>query len=652
MTFSVKRALIGKPIPTSLAHHEKLSKIIALPVFASDAMSSVAYASEEIMAALLVSGAAFFTLTPWLSLGIVLLLAIVATSYRQTVMAYPNGGGAYIVSRENLGEIPAQTAGAALLIDYILTVSVSVAAGISAIVSLLQNYGHDISHLTVPLCLVSIAVITLMNLRGVRESGAAFAIPTYTFVAIMYLMIGYGIYKLLGTHSLVPIHTAKELADARVANEDTGKAISSLQPFGLFLLLHAFASGCTALTGVEAISNGVTAFKEPSAKNASTTMVWMATILGSMFLGLSYLAVHINALPPNADGYSETVLSQVGRTIFGTGPLYLVLQVATCLILILAANTSFADFPRLCSLIARDGFLPRQLANIGDKLVFNNGIIALAILSSFLVIGFKGDVHLLIPLYAVGVFLSFTLSQAGMVKHWFSLKVPSWKWKAFVNGAGAIATLVVLIVFGLVKFSHGAWVVIVLIPTLVFIFFRINAHYRSVAQQLSLQGYRPNQAFRHHVLVLVPDIHRGVIPALQYARTISPDAKALHISLDPTRDERIRERWTLWSRGIPLVILESPYRSLVDPILAYIDELQSRDENSQITVVVPEFMPTGWWAKLLHGQAGIVLLLKLRYRPGVAVTNIPYHIKSYVPHNKDASQAEQPSSLAAMERTH
>ncbi len=629
MTISVKRALIGKPIPTALAHHEKLPKIIALPVFASDALSSVAYASEEIMAALLVSGASLFSLTPWLSLGIVLLLAIVATSYRQTVMAYPNGGGAYIVSRENLGEIPAQTAGAALLIDYILTVSVSVAAGISAIVSLLQNYGHDISNLTVPLCLLSILVITIMNLRGVRESGAIFAIPTYTFVAIMYVMIGIGLYKLLGTHSLVPIHTAKELADARVASENTGQAMK-LAPFGIFLLLHAFASGCTALTGVEAISNGVTAFKEPSSKNAATTMVWMATILGSMFLGLSYLAVRINALPPNAHGYEETVLSQVGRTVFGTGPLYLILQIATCLILILAANTSFADFPRLCSLIARDGFLPRQLANIGDKLVFNNGIIALAILSSLLVIAFKGDVHLLIPLYAVGVFLSFTLSQAGMVRHWFDSKVPSWKWKAVVNGTGAIATFVVLIVFGLVKFSHGAWVVIVLIPTLVFVFFRINTHYRSVAQQLSLKGYRPNQGIRHHVLVLVPDIHRGVIPALQYARSISPDAKAIHVSLDPTRDERIRERWTLWSRGLPLVILESPYRSLVDPILEYIDILQSREDNCQITIVVPEFMPTGWWAKLLHGQAGVVLLLRLRYRPGVAVTNIPYHIKSYV----------------------
>ena len=639
MNLSVKRAIIGKPIPTALAHHEKLPKILALPVFASDALSSVAYASEEIMAALLVSGAALFTLTPWLSLGIVLLLAIVATSYRQTVMAYPNGGGAYIVARENLGEIPAQTAGAALLIDYILTVSVSVAAGIDAIVSLLSNYGHDISHLTVPLCILSIIIITVMNLRGVRESGAAFAIPTYTFVAVMYLMLGIGIYKLLGTHTLAPIHTVKELADARVANEDTGNAMK-LAPFGIFLLLHAFASGCTALTGVEAISNGVTAFKEPSSKNAATTMVWMAVILGSMFLGLSYLAVKINALPPNAHGFSETVLSQVGRTVFGTGPWYLVLQIATCLILILAANTSFADFPRLCSLIARDGFLPRQLANIGDKLVFNNGIFVLALLSALLVIAFKGDVHLLIPLYAVGVFLSFTLSQGGMVKHWFSLREPGWKWKAFVNGMGAVATFIVLIVFGIVKFAHGAWVVIILVPVLVMIFFRINGHYRSVAQQLSLQGYRPGQGIRHHVLVLVPDIHRGVIPALQYARSISPDAKAIHVSLDPTRDARIKERWTQWSRGLPLVILDSPYRSLVDPIMDYITLLQDREENCQITVVVPEFMPTGWWAKLLHGQAGVVLLLRLRYRPGVAVTNIPYHIKSYVRSEKsDATRS-------------
>jgi hypothetical protein len=382
---------------------------------------------------------------------------------------------------------------------------------------------------------------------------------------------------------------------------------------------------------VEAISNGVTAFKEPCSRNAATTMVWMSLILGTLFLGLSYLAVHINALPPNAHGYEETVLSQVGRTVFGKGPLYLLLQVATCLILILAANTSFADFPRLCSLIARDGFLPRQLSNIGDKLVFNNGIMVLSALSMLLVIIFHGSVHYLIPLYAVGVFLSFTLSQAGMVRHWLDLKTPGWQWKAIVNGTGAVATFVVLIVFGVVKFAHGAWVVIVLIPALVMLFFRIQAHYRSVAQQLSLQGYRPRQGIRHHVVVLVPDIHRGVIPALQYARSLSADARALHVSLDPTRDDRMRERWTLWSRGMPLVMLESPYRSLSEPILTYIAQLQKQDPGCQITVVVPEFVPTGWWAKLLHGQAGVMLLLKLRALPGVAVTNIPYHIKSYVP---------------------
>lgn len=641
MAKSLKQIIIGNPIPTADAHHEKLPKILALPVFASDALSSVAYASEEIMAALLVSGAALFSLTPMLSLGIVLLLAIVATSYRQTVMAYPNGGGAYIVAKENLGEIPAQTAGAALLIDYVLTVSVSVAAGISAIISLLQNYGHDISRLTVPLCIVALAVIAIMNLRGVRESGAAFAIPTYTFVAMMYIMLAIGVYKVLVAHSLVPVHTAQELTAARVADEDTGKSLE-LVPFGIFLLFHAFASGCTALTGVEAISNGVTAFKEPASKNAAITMVWMALILGSMFLGLSFLAVQIHALPPNAVGNSETVLSQVGRTVFGKGPAYLVLQIATCLILVLAANTSFADFPRLCSLIARDGFLPRQLSNIGDKLVFNNGIMVLAALSTVLVVVFKGSVHYLIPLYCIGVFLSFSLSQAGMVKHWIDSQEAGWRWKAFVNGTGAVATSVVLVIFAIVKFSHGAWVVIVLIPTLVGIFFRIQSHYRSVAHQLSMQGYRPQQGLRHHVLVLVPDIHRGVIPALQYARAISPEARAVHISLDPARDARLRERWTLWSRGMPLVILESPYRSLVTPLLDYIQKLQAQEPNCQITVVVPEFVPQGWWAKLLHGQAGVVLLLRLRYLPGVAVTNIPYHIQAYVKHAPEPERVAVP----------
>jgi amino acid transporter len=649
MQFSLRRWLIGRPLHTEQAHHEKLPKILALPVFASDALSSTAYASEEIMAALLVAGAGYFFLTPHLSLGIACLLAIVVVSYRQTVMAYPDGGGAYIVSKENLGELPAQAAGAALLIDYVLTVSVSIAAGVAAIASLLETVGHtDIHQYIVPLCLLATTFVAVMNLRGVRESGAAFALPSYSFVAIMYALLALGFYKWFAGGGVAPVHSPAELLAAHSA-EHSGSThvLETLTPF---LLLRAFASGCTALTGVEAVSNGVTAFREPAAKNAATVMVWMGLILGSLFMGLSYLAVQVRAIPPTAEGYTETVVSQVGRAVFqGIGPtvagqslLYFCLQIATCTILILAANTAFADFPRLSSLMARDGYLPRQLGNIGDKLVFNNGIMLLSLLSALLLIVFRGSVNALIPLYCVGVFLSFTLSQAGMVRRWRRLQTAGWHFKAAVNGFGAACTCIVMIVFGVVKFSHGAWVVVLLVPTLIFVFSLIHKHYRSVAQQLSLDGYRPRQGRRQHVLVLVPDIHRGVIPALQYARSFSSDPKAIHVSIDPTREKRVRERFVLWSRGVPLVVLPSPYRSLIDPVMEYIDRLQSQDPNCLITIVIPEFVPQGWWPKLLHGQAGFMLALRLHERRAVAVVNVPYHIDAFVALLPDKeSQAER-----------
>jgi len=637
MSFSLKRLLLGRPLHTERAHEERLPVGLALPIFASDALSSTAYATEEIMAALLLAGAATqvqwagtstFGLTPWLSLGIVVLLAIVVTSYRQTLFAYPNGGAAYVVARENLGVIPAQAAGAALLVDYILTVAVSVSAGVAAIASLLKNYNIQIYGYIVPICLGCVVFIAILNLRGIRESGFTFALPSYVFVGIMFSLIGYGMYRIFFTQAgITPIHDQVQLAAARVGHGQEGH---DLRYFGLFLLLQSFASGCTALTGTETISTGITAFKEPAAKNAAKTMVLMATVLSILFLGLSYLAVQVNALPPNAHGYSETVVSQVGRAVFGTGAFYLILQIATCTILILAANAAFAGFPRLSAIQARDGFLPRQLANIGDKLVFNNGILMLAVLSSLLIIVFHGNVHYLIPLYAVGVFLSFTLSQAGMVKRFLTLRPDGWRWRAAISAFGACCTCIVMFVFGIVKFAAGAWIVVFLIPTLIFIFTRINTHYRSVAKQLSLEGYRPSQGLRHHVLVLAPDIHRGVIPALQYARSISEDAKALHISIDPTREKRLRERFTRWSRGVPLVVLESPYRSLVDPVLEYIDRLQEQEPNSLITIVIPEFVPTGWWPKLLHGHAGLALAMRLHFKRGVVVINVPYHIEAYV----------------------
>lgn len=651
--FSLRRLVIGAPIATERMAHERLPKILALPIFASDALSSTAYASEEIMAALLFAGTSLFNLTPMLSLAIIVLLTIVVISYRQIVMAYPSGGGAYIVAGDNLGPIPAQIAGASLLVDYILTVAVSSSAGIAAIISLVKGFWPQshIADYSVWMCLAAIFFITVINLRGAKESGVAFAVPAYSFLALMYGLIGYGIYQYM-TGQLVPVHSAADMEAARYINENTGKIF--FEPFGelsqfaaIFLVMHAFSSGCTALTGVEAISNGVQAFKEPASKNAAVTMTILAALLGTIFFGLSFLAVHTNALPPSATLLSpealeaahaagrdvtlgETVMSQIGRAVFGTSFLYISMQVVTCIILILAANTAFAGFPRLCALQAADGYLPRQLTNIGDRLVHNNGIFILALFSALLVIIFKADVHHLIPLYAIGVFLSFTISQGGMVKRWFRLRDKGWKLKAAVNGFGCLCTFIVMIIFGVVKFRDGAYIVIIIIPALVYLFTRIKAHYRSVAKQLSLEGYRPQQGFRQHVCVLVPDIHRGVIPALQLARSISSDARAIHVSIDPKREGRVRERWTLYSRGMPLTVLQSDYRSLVNPIVEYIERLQAQDPGSAVLMVIPEFEPQGWFAKLLHGHAAVALAFRLHFMPGVIVVNVPYHIKSFV----------------------
>ncbi len=640
---------------TEHAGHERLPKILALPIFASDALSSTAYASEEIMAALLLGGAALFGLTPMLSLAIIALLVIVVVSYSQIVMAYPSGGGAYIVAGDNLGPIAAQVAGASLLVDYVLTVAVSASAGIQAIISLVKvnNPASHIDAFTVPMCLLAVLLIAVINLRGAKESGLVFAFPAYSFLVLMYGLIGYGLYQYYVGHSLPVVHPTQTMEAARYLNENTDKiefqnmGLGDLASFaGIFLVLHAFASGCTALTGIEAISNGVQAFKEPSSKNAVQTMVILAFLLGTIFFGLSFLALHVNALPPvaalTASGIDphfvpgETVVSQIGRAVFGLNgksPLYIALQVVTCIILILAANTSFAGFPRLCALQAEDGFLPRQLANIGDRLVYNNGILILTVFSVLLIIIFKGDVHHLIPLYAIGVFLSFTLSQGGMVKRWNRLRTRGWVWKAVLNGFGCVLTFVVMIIFGVVKFKDGAYVVIIIIPLLVWLFLKIKQHYRSVSKQLSLEGYRPTQGVRNHVLVLVPDIHRGVIPALQLARSMSSEARAVHISIDPSRESRVRQRWTLYSRGLPLTVLPSPYRSLTEPIITYVSQLRTRDPQSMVVVIIPEFEPRGWFPKLLHGHAGLALAVRLHFVPGVVVVNVPYHIASFMNDN-------------------
>ncbi len=643
MAFSLKRLLVGQPIATDRAHHQRLPKVIALAVFASDALSSTAYATEEILLALMltVSFTApetlqnLHTLLP-VGLGIGALLVIVALSYRQTVYAYPQGGGAYLVAKENFGQQTGLVAAAALLIDYVLTVAVSVAAGVAALTSAFPHLqGHASS--VIYLCLMFIALITLLNLRGMKESGTVFAIPTYGFLLSMVALLVYGFYRQqnggLGDYSVLQ-HQQQAISNPAYQTHQ----------LGFFMLLRAFASGCTALTGIEAISDGVPAFQPPESRNAAITLGWMATILVTLFLGITALAYMSNSQPivALAEGTSqfavehnhiestETLLSVLAhRTFDGTSAawFYFVLQMFTTAILVLAANTAYADFPRLSMVLARDRYMPRQMANIGDRLAFNNGIIALALCSAVLIVIFRGSVTRIISLYALGVFLSFTLSQSGMVLHWRKLRPPNWKLNVAVNAIGATATFIVMCIILYTKFKGGAWMVAAAIPIIVMGLRKINAHYRSVAQQLSLENYRPMQGRRHFVFVLVPDIHRGVIAALQYARSISPDVQALHISIDQAREKRLREKWTLYSRGVPLEMLPSPYRSLVDPVVDHITQIQKEEPRSLITIVIPEFVPREWWAKLLHGHAGLLLALRLHEREGVVVTNVPYILK-------------------------
>lgn len=619
----LKRLLIGRALRTAQAAHERLSKKTALAVFSSDALSSTAYATEEILLVLAVAAAAtqgqsFYYVLP-ISVGIAVLLAIVAISYRQTIHAYPSGGGAYIVAKENLGTNPGLVAGASLLVDYVLTVSVSIAAGVAAITSAAQGTRFAwLDDHKVILCLVFIGFIALANLRGVRESGALFATPTYLFVFSFLFMIGYGLFYYWAYGGAAPVPASGELKTAEGY---------SLQPLTTLLLLGAFSNGCAALTGIEAISNGVPAFKKPEAKNAATTLVWMAVLLTAMFLGTSLMAFlyHVH---PHAN---ETVISQFARIMFtgGLGWFYYVVQAATAAILVLAANTSFADFPRLSSLLARDRFLPRQFANRGDKLVFSNGIIILAVFSGALVVVFGGDTSRLIPLYAVGVFLSFTLSQLGMVRHWYATKSPRWKKSIVVNAVGAVATFVVLCVFIITKFVHGAWIVVVVIPLLVALFRAIHQHYLSVAKQLSIEGLEQLHPLRHSVIVPISGLHRGVITALEYAKSISRDNNltAVYVDFDEEATAKLREKWERWGTGVELVVLPSPYRELTRPLLKYIKRLERQEHDDVITVVLPEFIPAKWWQHMLHNQSSLLLKAALLFREGVIVTSVPYHLK-------------------------
>ena len=647
MAYTLKRLLVGKAKKTAAAIHERLTKKTGLAVFASDALSSTAYATEEILLVLAVAfafghGNAFSYVVP-ITFAIVVVLITVAISYRQTIFAYPSGGGAYIVAKENLGTMPGLVAGAALLVDYVLTVAVSISAGVAAITSAAQGTRLAwVQDHKVFLCLVLIGLIGLANLRGVRESGALFAGPTYAFVISFLFMIGYGLINYYVNPGTVPAPQDLKLAEGY-----------DLQPLTWFLLLGAFSNGSVALTGTEAISNGIPAFKQPESKNAATTLAWMATLLAVMFIGTSVMSYLYHVHPRQ----SETVISQFARTIF-TGSLgwfYYVIQGATALILVLAANTAFADFPRLASLLARDRFLPRQFATRGDKLVFSNGIIILAIFSGLLVATFGGDTSRLIPLYAVGVFLSFTLSQSGMVIHWLkagrklkeSPAPPNssvsdasrtqelrlarhWKKSLAISGVGGTATLIVLIVLVITKFMHGAWIVVLVIPLLVALFRAIHRHYRDIAAQLTTEGFPKVQQVRHEVIVPISGIHRGVLQALEYAKMIAGGGHvtALYINLDDEATRKLRAKWGGFVEGVELVVIASPYRSLVAPLVRYVDRRLKLHPQKLVTVVLPEFVPARWWHNLLHNQTSLMLKGALLFKRNVIVISVPYHLRA------------------------
>lgn len=620
MLSELKRYVIGSPIETARQAHERLNKRTALAVFSSDAMSSSAYATEEILRHLALAGpillgaAAFQYAMPLAGL-IALLLVIVVFSYRQTIAAYPKGGGSYIVCSENLGRLPGLIAGAALLTDYVLTVAVSISAGVFALTSLIK----PLAPYAVLIAVIAIFLIAVANMRGLRESGALFAAPTYIFLAMVMGMIALGIVRWLTGDAIVITPPPGPVAGP---GEMEFGPNSHYEAIGLLLMMQSFASGCAALTGIEAIADGVPAFKKPESHNARVTLVWMAVFLLTMFLGITWLSGY-GAVPNN----EESVLSQIGRGVFGEGILHTILQFATAGILFLAANTAFADFPRLASFIARDRFLPRQFTSLGDRLVFSNGIVLLATSSAILVVIFSARVTNLIPLYAVGVFLGFTLSQTGMVRRWFRLKQPGWQRSALLNGLGALTTFIVLWVIIIAKFMEGAWMIVVLIPVIVLMFLGIHKHYTTTAKQLSLEGLAPPPPLRNTVIVPVSNLHRGVINALKYAESIAPgNVTAVHVSMDEEQTAKLRAKWVKWGGDTPLVVLDSPYRSLVRPLIRYLDEIDKRWDNDIVTVVLPEFVPAKWWHHLLHNQTALLLKGGLLFRKNRVVTSVPYRL--------------------------
>ncbi len=611
----IKRIFIGPPISTEHAMHERLTNVKALAVLSSDALSSVAYATEEILRILVLAGAAALWWAMPLAGAVILLMIIVVASYRQTIAAYPRGGGTYIVAKDNLGQLPGLAAASSILIGYILTVAVSVAAGVAALYSLYPT----IREYRVEVCIALVVFITVANLRGLREAGNIFAVPTYVFIFSILAMIAYGLLRQFlnigGPLDYQP-PSATLLTDAQ----------ASLQGVSILLLLRAFTQGSAALTGVEAIADGVPAFKPPEAANARRTLLYMGAISITMFAGITYLATYLNVLPSE----DETVVSQIARTVFGTNAFWYVIQIATALILVLAANTAFADFPRLSYFLARDRFMPHQFSFRGDRLAFSWGIVTLAALACILIMAFDGETSALIPLYAIGVFSAFTFSQSGMVVRWWRTRPPGWQRNLLLNAIGAATTLMVFLVATLTKLDKGTWLVIVLIPFQIGIFLAIHRHYRRVADEVAAAEVPRRKEYKHTFVVPVSSLSSVSISALDYARSLSSNVTAVHIveGEDPEEAEHFNREWRqhMGDTDINLVIIKSPYRSLIGPLLSYIDALDRQYTDDTITIVLPEFLPAKWWEYLLHNQSALRLKAALLFRPNTVVADVPFHL--------------------------
>jgi amino acid transporter len=613
MLHKLKYFFIGAPIPSQMMSEKRLNKIRALAAFSPDALSSVAYANQEIYLGLLVAGSVGLSLQFPIALAITILLCIVALSYTQTIRGYPSGGGSYIVARENLGTYPGLVAGGALLLDYILTAAVSLTAGVAAISSAFP----ELWSYRVWIALGILFAIGLLNLRGLRESGTFMAVPVYLFLASFIGMLLYGLFQ---------------AAIQKTPASFTAVPPATVEPLSLLLIMHAFSAGCTALTGIEAISNGVPAFKSPEWLNARKTLIIMAFLMAFLFLGSIGLTQFFGVVA----GPQETILSALAHRVVGTGPFYFLVQFSTLAVLAVAANTSFADFPRVAAILAKDKFMPRQLFNLGDRLVFHNGILLLIILTAILIIAFNGDSHALVPLFAVGAFTAFTLSQAGMVIHWVRIKEPGWRIKAMINGMGALVTAFTLLVVGVSKFLYGAWISVLVIPGFVFLFLKIREHYNHVSEELTMQGLPPSlrPLPRPRVVVPVSGVHRGMVDAVNFARSISDQVTAVFIDIDPGPDEEeLRRQWNVWFPDIEFVVVPSPFRSLVEPLLTFLDQTDiDHKDGQQAVLILPELIPGSSWQEILHNQSAVEIkktLLYQRRKSGLQriIIDVPYHLK-------------------------